>query len=41
MYNRYQLETSMVDRSQRGEIQPTKIHNPLLHKLEVIVLCYT
>ena len=41
MYNRYQLETSMVDRSQWGEIQSTKIHNSLLHKLEVIVLCYT
>ena len=31
----------MVDRSQWGEIQSTKIHNSLLHKLEVIVLCYT
>ena len=41
MYNRYQLETSMVDISQWGEIQSTKIHNSLLHKLEVIVLCYT
>ena len=41
MYKRYQLETSMVDRFQLWEIQSTKIHNSLLHKLEVIVLCYT